>query len=80
MALVSVGAEIKSLPENGLNSFRIHGEIYHFVWLLYPNKVGQDTGNFTVWIPPKQEQNDVEKQSNEGRMAEVMQRLDEMLR
>jgi hypothetical protein len=43
-------------------------------------KVGQDTANFTFWILPKQQQNGVEKQSNQGCMAEIMQRLDEMLR
>jgi hypothetical protein len=32
-----MGAEVKSPPGNGLYFFRIHGEIYHFVSLLYPN-------------------------------------------
>jgi hypothetical protein len=30
-------AEVKPPPGYGLYSFRIHGEIYHIVLLLYPN-------------------------------------------
>jgi hypothetical protein len=37
VAFLSMGAGIKSPPGNGLYSFCIHGEIYHFASLLYPN-------------------------------------------
>jgi hypothetical protein len=49
--------------------------IYHFVSLLYQNdKTKPGYGQLYQKI------NDVEKQSNQGSMAEIIQRLDDMLR
>jgi hypothetical protein len=62
-----MGAEVKSPPGNGPYSYCIHGKIWHFVSLLYPDdKSRPDTGTFTFSILHKQQQNGVEKLSTKG--------------
>jgi hypothetical protein len=76
-----MGAEIKSPPESGPYCFRIRGRIYQLLSQLYPHEAsipgyGQlhtvDSAAATI--------KRLENQSNQGCMAVVMHRVDEVLR
>jgi hypothetical protein len=81
MAFESLGAEMKSLLGNGPYCSRIHGQICHLVSPPCPNEANKPGyGQLYIFDCAKATTERLENQSNRGRMAEVMQRLDEKLR
>jgi hypothetical protein len=77
MAFASVGAEINSPPENHPYCFRIHGQIYHLVSPLYPIEANNPVyALLPISGSAEATTKRLEKQSNQGRMAEIMQGRD----
>jgi hypothetical protein len=75
------GSEIKSPFENGPYGFRIHGQIYHFLWLLYPYETNESVyGEFHIFDSAEATAKQLENQSEKECMAEVIQPSNEMLR
>jgi len=75
-----MGAEIKSSPGNGPHCFRLHGQIYHLVSLLYANEANNPGYGQSLYVFDSAEATTklLLKQSNQRCMSEVQ--LDEMLR
>jgi hypothetical protein len=81
VVFASVGLEIKSPAGNGPYCFWIHSQIYRLVSQLYPDEANKPWyGQLYVFDSAEATTKQLEKQPNLGRMAEVKQRLDEMLR
>jgi hypothetical protein len=76
-----VGTEIKPLPGNGPYYFQIQNQIYHSVSLLYPNEANvAGYGQVHISYSAEATIKGLQNQSHRGHMADVKQRLGEMLR
>lgn len=81
MEMESVDSEIKSPSENSRHRFRIEGQICHFLSPLYPNEASESVyGEFYIFDSAEATSQRLENHSDKRFMAEVIQRLNQMLR
>jgi hypothetical protein len=80
MAFASMGVEIKSPPGNSPYRFRIYDQTYHFVSPLHPNQANTPGHGLYIFDSAEATTKRIKNKSNQGCLAEVMQRLNDMLR